>query len=71
MGANRNDSADYSCEITNDFGKTMDKARLNVRCGPLFTKKLKDTKANEGDHNIEFEISVECYPKPLVRWYRK
>lgn len=64
----REDSGKYSALITNDHGSSQDDGRMNVRCAPLFTKKLEDFTALEGDQNVEFTVDIECYPKPVVKW---
>ncbi|XP_035445096.2 obscurin isoform X4 [Spodoptera frugiperda] len=63
------DAGEYSCEIRNIHGSTSDSCVLNVKSGPYFTQKLKDTTASEGDVNIEFTVAVEAYPEPTVKWY--
>ncbi|KAI5708872.1 hypothetical protein M8J76_005116 [Diaphorina citri] len=65
----REDSGKYSALITNDHGSSQDDGRMNVRCAPLFTKKLEDFTALEGDQNVEFTVDIECYPKPVVKWF--
>ncbi|CAK1544365.1 unnamed protein product [Leptosia nina] len=67
--AARADAGEYSCEIRNVHGSTSDSCLLNVRCGPIFTQKLKDTTSSEGDVNVEFTVDVEAYPEPQVKWY--
>ncbi|CAG9796854.1 unnamed protein product [Diatraea saccharalis] len=67
--AARADAGEYSCEIRNVHGVVTDSCKLNVRGAPMFTKKLTDMSANEGDVNIEFTVNVEAYPEPSVRWY--
>ncbi|XP_045524043.1 obscurin isoform X4 [Pieris brassicae] len=67
--AARADAGEYSCEIRNVHGSTSDSCLLNVRCGPVFTQRLKDTTSSEGDVNVEFTVDVEAYPEPKVQWY--
>ncbi|XP_026319349.1 obscurin isoform X2 [Hyposmocoma kahamanoa] len=67
--AARADSGEYSCEIRNAHGSASDSCKLNVRTAPMFTQKLKDITAKEGDVNIEFTVSVEAYPEPTIKWY--
>ncbi|CAB3240106.1 unnamed protein product [Arctia plantaginis] len=67
--AARADAGEYSCEIRNVHGSASDSCLLNVRTGPQFTQKLKDTTASEGDVNVEFTVSVEAFPEPTVKWY--
>ena len=65
----RNDASEYSCEVTNCHGTSKDHTHLDVRCPPIITQKLHDTKADEGDKNIEFTVSVAAFPKPHIRWF--
>ncbi|XP_049875609.1 obscurin isoform X2 [Pectinophora gossypiella] len=67
--AARADTGEYSCEIRNTHGTATDSCKLNVRSGPLFTQKLKDTTAAEGDVNVEFTVAVEAFPEPTIKWY--
>ncbi|GLG93475.1 Obscurin [Gryllus bimaculatus] len=68
-GTTRKDTGDYTCEAWNDFGWKKCETRLNIRCAPEFRTKLSDKQANEGDVNIEFEVNVEAYPKPSIKWF--
>lgn len=67
-GINRNDTAKYTCEISNIYGTAKDESEMFVRCKPQFRTKLMDKKANEGDTNVEFTVDIEAFPKPKVRW---
>lgn len=67
-GAKRSDAANYSCEVTNSHGTSKDSSRLNVRCAPEFKQKLVDTKAKEGEVNVELVVKVDAFPKPSIKW---
>ncbi|XP_061708255.1 obscurin isoform X2 [Cydia pomonella] len=67
--AARADSAEYSCEVRNVHGTVTDECSLRVRGAPIFTQKLKDTVAAEGDANVELTVDVVAYPEPQVKWY--
>ncbi|KAI5632857.1 immunoglobulin i-set domain-containing protein [Phthorimaea operculella] len=67
--AARADAGEYSCEIRNAHGTVEDSCKLNVRSGPVFTEKLKNITAAEGDVNVEFTVSVQAYPEPSIKWY--
>lgn len=56
-------------QVWNDHGWLKDTSEFNVRCAPEFKRNLKDFTANEGDTNVEFNINVEAYPKPTIKWY--
>lgn len=66
--ANRDDGAEYSIELSNVHGVSVDKGRANVKCAPVFKVPLKDTTANEGDTNVEFVVNVNAFPKPSIKW---
>lgn len=55
-------------QIRNVHGSTTDSCALRVRCGPVFTERLRDTTAREGDVNVEFTVDVEAFPEPTVKW---
>ncbi|XP_061385572.1 obscurin isoform X4 [Danaus plexippus] len=67
--AARADSGEYSCEVRNTLGSTSDSCSVNVRRGPVFTKRLSDLTAAEGDVNVEFTVDVDAFPQPSVQWY--
>ncbi|XP_050440787.1 obscurin isoform X48 [Adelges cooleyi] len=67
----RHDSGKYTCEISNESGKNTSDGKLFVRCPPIFETPLNDTKAVEGDTNVEFTVQLNSYPKPTVQWFRE
>nr|XP_037866814.1 obscurin isoform X5 [Bombyx mori] len=67
--AARADAGEYSCEVRNVHGEASDVSTLNVRCGPVFTERLRDVTASEGDVNVEFTVAVDAFPQPTIRWY--
>ncbi|PNF42104.1 Obscurin [Cryptotermes secundus] len=67
--ASRDDSGTIAAQVWNDHGWLKDTSEVNVRCAPEFKRNLKDFTANEGDTNVEFNINVEAYPKPAVKWF--
>ncbi|KAJ8872079.1 hypothetical protein PR048_025680 [Dryococelus australis] len=68
-GVSRRDMGPYSCEAWNDHGWKKDESQVNVRCVPEIQRKMSDQQADEGDTNVEFTISVDAYPKPVVKWF--
>lgn len=64
----REDSGKYTCEINNEFGKNTSEGQLFVKCPPIFETPLTDTKAVEGDTNVEFTVKLNSYPKSSVKW---
>ncbi|KAL4084740.1 hypothetical protein QTP88_027657 [Uroleucon formosanum] len=67
----RNDSGKYTCEISNEFGKNTSEGKLLVKCPPIFETPLVDTKAVEGDTNVEFTVKLNSYPKSSIQWFRE
>lgn len=64
----REDSGKYTCEISNEFGKNTSEGKLLVKCPPIFETPLIDTKAVEGDTNVEFTVKLNSYPKSSIQW---
>lgn len=64
----REDSGKYTCEISNEFGKNTSEGKLLVKCPPIFETPLTDTKAVEGDTNVEFTVKLNSYPKSSIQW---
>jgi hypothetical protein len=67
--ANRDDSALYSVELSNDNGTVRDESRVHVRCAPKIKEQLKDVICNENDTDVQMSISLDGYPKPKAKWY--
>lgn len=67
--ANRDDSALYSVELTNDNGTVRDESRVHVRCAPKIKETLKDIICNESDADVQMSISLDGYPKPKAKWF--
>lgn len=68
-GANRDDSALYSVEFTNENGTIRDESRVHVKCAPQFKETLKNIVCNEGDTDVQMSITLDGYPKPKAKWY--
>ncbi|KAG5678438.1 hypothetical protein PVAND_008111 [Polypedilum vanderplanki] len=68
-GANRDDSALYTVELTNENGTVRDESRVHVRCAPKIKEQLKDIICNEGDADVQMSITLDGYPKPKAKWY--
>lgn len=62
-GANRNDTAVYSVQFTNEHGTTKDETKVHVKCAPQIKTQLKNIVVNEGDKNVELSVTVDGYPK--------
>lgn len=68
-GANRDDSALYTVELANDNGTIRDETRVHVKCAPKIKEHLKDVICNEGDTEVQMQVTLDGYPKPKAKWY--
>ena len=68
-GANRDDSALYTVEFSNDNGTVKDESRVHVRCQPNIRETLRDITCNENDTDIQMSVTVDGYPKPKAKWF--
>lgn len=68
-GANRDDSALYTVEFSNDNGTIRDESRVHVRCAPKFQETLRDITCNETDTDVQMSVTVDGYPKPKAKWF--
>lgn len=68
-GANRDDTALYTVEFTNDNGTIRDESRIHVKTAPKFKSSLSDITVNEGDKNVELLVTLDGYPRPTIKWY--
>ncbi|EEC19673.1 conserved hypothetical protein, partial [Ixodes scapularis] len=62
------DVAEYSVEISNEYGTETDNASLTITCKPKIKKKFDDVECSEGERNIKLTIEVEGSPAPKVKW---
>lgn len=69
QGANRDDSALYSVEFSNDNGTVRDESRVYVKCAPKFKDTLKNITCNESDSDVQMSVTLDGYPKPKAKWY--
>lgn len=60
-------SGEYSCIASNEFGTISTKGTLHASARPVIIKPLKDVKA-DANESITFEIHVEGYPAPDIKW---
>lgn len=68
-GANRDDSALYTVELSNENGTVRDESRVHVKCAPKIKEHLKDLICNEGDADVQMSITLDGYPKPKAKWF--
>ncbi|KAL1432471.1 hypothetical protein MTO96_013227 [Rhipicephalus appendiculatus] len=64
----KEDAAQYTVEIANEYGVETDSAALTITCKPKFKKPLSDVECCEGDTNIKITVEVEGAPAPKVKW---
>lgn len=67
--ADRDDSALYTVELTNDNGTVRDESRVHVRCAPKIKEHLKDVICNENDTEVQMQVTLDGFPKPKAKWY--
>lgn len=68
-GSVTTDSASYKVRAKNIYGTVDDEVRVDVKCPPRITKHLKDMTVNEHEKDVTFDVKVEAFPKPTVKWY--
>jgi hypothetical protein len=59
----------YTCVAKTESGCQETRADLKITSKPLFTRRLSDCEAREGDQNIDLTVTVEGTPKPIVKWF--
>ncbi|XP_075733477.1 obscurin isoform X6 [Rhipicephalus microplus] len=64
----KEDAAQYTVEIANEYGVETDSAALTITCKPKFKKPLSDVECCERDTNIKITVEVEGAPTPKVKW---
>ncbi|XP_037503799.1 obscurin isoform X1 [Rhipicephalus sanguineus] len=64
----KEDAAQYTVEIANEYGVETDSAALTITCKPKFKKPLSDVECCEGETNIKITVEVEGAPAPKVKW---
>lgn len=67
-GITRDDMGKYTCELDNRNGRATDSTTMHVHCAPLVKQKLRDIVAKEGDLNVIFDVTVEAFPEPDIKW---
>lgn len=67
-GINRDDMGKYTCELDNRNGKAEDSTTMYVHCVPVVKQKLKDIVSKEGQLNIVFDVTIEAWPEPEIKW---
>lgn len=67
-GAVTTDSASYKVKAKNIYGTVDDDVRVDVKCGPKITKHLQNMTVTEHDKDVTFDVKVEAFPKPTVKW---
>ncbi|KAJ8919920.1 hypothetical protein NQ315_006449 [Exocentrus adspersus] len=68
-GAVTTDAARYKCRAVNIHGSVDDDCMVNVKKAPKITKGLQNMTVKEHDKNVTFDVKMEAFPKPTVKWY--
>lgn len=68
-GAVTTDASNYKCRATNIHGTVDDEVWVKVKKAPVITKGLHDMTVTELDKNVTFDVKLEAFPKPTVKWY--
>lgn len=67
-GAVTTDAANYKCRATNIHGTVDDDVWVRVKKPPVITKGLQNMTVTEHDKNVIFDLKMEAFPKPTVKW---
>lgn len=67
-GAVTTDAARYKFKAVNIHGSVEDDVRVDVKKAPKILKPLQDMIVKEHDKNVTFDVKMEAYPKPTVKW---
>lgn len=67
-GAVTTDAAKYKCRAINIHGTTDDEVWVKVKKAPVITKGLNNMTVNEHEKNVTFDVKLEAFPKPTVKW---
>ncbi|XP_044758879.1 obscurin isoform X8 [Coccinella septempunctata] len=68
-GAVTTDAANYKFKAVNIHGTVDDEVRVDVKKVPKITKPLHNMTVTEGDCDVTFDVKLEAFPKPKVKWY--
>ncbi|XP_063930937.1 obscurin isoform X4 [Zophobas morio] len=68
-GAVTTDAAKYKFKAVNIHGSVDDDLTIFVKKAPKITKGLQDMTVTEHDTNVTFDVKLESFPKPTVKWY--
>lgn len=67
-GAVTTDASRYKCKAVNIHGSADDEVTVHVKKPPKITKGLQNMSVTEHDKNVTFDVKLEAYPKPAVKW---
>ncbi|CAH1967601.1 unnamed protein product [Acanthoscelides obtectus] len=68
-GAVTTDAAKYKCKAVNIHGSVEDECTVWVKKPPKIIKPLENMTVTEHDKNVTFDVKLEAFPKPTVKWY--
>lgn len=62
-GAVSTDAGDYRVELENEHGRVENETSVQIKCSPVFKRKLGNMTVTEGDTNVELVVQTQGYPK--------
>ncbi|XP_068917949.1 obscurin isoform X4 [Tenebrio molitor] len=68
-GSVTTDAGRYKVKAVNIHGSVEDDLWIDVKKAPKITKGLQDMTVTEHDTNVTFDVKLESFPKPTVKWY--
>lgn len=68
-GAVTTDASNYKCKAINIHGTVDDDCWVKVKKAPVITKGLQNLTVAEHEQNVTFDVKLEAFPKPTVKWY--
>lgn len=66
--ASVNDAASYKFKARNEHGEAECEVRVDCHTPPKILKTMNDLTVYEHEKNVEFNIHIEAYPKPTIKW---
>ncbi|RZB39359.1 muscle M-line assembly protein unc-89-like [Asbolus verrucosus] len=68
-GAVTTDAARYKFKAVNIHGSVEDEVQIDVKKAPKIIKPLQDLTVTEHDTNVTFDVKIDSFPKPTVKWF--
>lgn len=67
-GAVTTDAAKYKFKAMNIHGTVDDEVWVKVKKAPVISKGLENMTVTEHAKNVTFDVKMEAFPKPTVKW---